>query len=119
MNLGIRILEGAWVVRVAEPRLVFAGLDLFMEQLGPRVNGENPVLVLDMEEVNYLDSAAIGCIMDLYRQAAAGKGFFGLAALRPRVATMLRMTGAHEMIGFFDSVEDALRGSRESLGEGR
>ncbi len=113
MKLDIREAEGAFVVRVGAARLVFAGLDAFMERLAPCVAGERAVLILDMEAVDYVDSAAIGCIMDLYRQTTERQGFFGLSGLQPRVRTMLRMTGAHEIIGFFDSVDDALRGAGE------
>ncbi len=119
MKLGIQEVGGAFVARVEGTRLVFAGLDSFMERLSPCVARERAVLILDMEEVDYVDSAAIGCIMDLYRQAAEQQGFFGLSGLQPRVRTMLRMTGAHEMIGFFDTVDDALRGAGDASGEVR
>ena len=47
---------------------------------------------------DYVDSATIGCLMDLYRQATAAGGAFKLAGVQKRVETMLTMTGAHNFL---------------------
>jgi anti-anti-sigma regulatory factor len=60
------------VMRVNEPRLTF------------------PIL--------YVDSATIGCLMDLYRQASAAGGAFKLVGVQKRVETMLTMTGAQHFL---------------------
>ena len=44
------------------------------------------------------DSAAIGCLMDLYRQATAAGATLKLAGLRGRVETMLTLTGANQFM---------------------
>ena len=48
--------------------------------------------------VSYVDSATIGCLMDLYRQASAVGGALELAGVQKRVETMLTMTGAQNFI---------------------
>ena len=45
-----------------------------------------------------MDSATIGCLMDLYRQASAKGGKLKLAGVQKRVETMLTMTGAHNFL---------------------
>ena len=55
-------------------------------------------LVVDLSEVGYVDSATIGCLMDLYRQASAAGGALKLAGVQKRVETMLTMTGAQNFI---------------------
>jgi anti-sigma B factor antagonist len=59
--------------------------------------GERKVLV-DLAPVNYIDSATIGCLMDLYRQASAVGGVLKVCGVQKRVETMLTMTGAHNFI---------------------
>ena len=54
--------------------------------------------VVDLSSVGYVDSATIGCLMDLYRQAAAAGGALKLAGVQKRVETMLTMTGAQNFI---------------------
>jgi anti-sigma B factor antagonist len=55
-------------------------------------------LLIDLSSVGYVDSATIGCLMDLYRQAAAAGGTLKLAGVQKRVETMLTMTGAQNFI---------------------
>ena len=57
-----------------------------------------PKVVLDLTSVTYVDSATIGCLMDLYRQATAAGGALKLAGVQKRVETMLSMTGAHNFL---------------------
>ena len=51
-------------------------------------------VVVDLSSVGYVDSATIGCLMDLYRQMNAAGGAVRLAGVQKRVETMLTMTGA-------------------------
>jgi anti-anti-sigma factor len=53
---------------------------------------------VDLTPVGYVDSATIGCLMDLYRQATAAGGAFKLSGVQKRVETMLAMTGAHNFL---------------------
>jgi anti-anti-sigma factor len=69
--------------------------------------GDRKVIV-DLAPVVYIDSATIGCLMDLYRQAAAAGGAFKLAGVQKRVETMLTMTGAHNFIQLFADEAAAL-----------
>lgn len=106
--LTIRTEDGVTLVSLGEPRLVYAGLDSFVEQVAGCLEREAPQVVLDLSAVNYIDSAAIGCLMDLYRRAAAAGGRIVLAGLQERVGRMLRMTGAHEFIGLHESAAAAV-----------
>ena len=98
MNLTTDRTQGVAVVRINEARLMYPLLADFAgaEQRGDRA-GERRVL-LDMSTVTYVDSATIGCLMDLYRQATAAGGALKLAGVQKRVETMLTMTGAQNFI---------------------
>lgn len=119
LNLTIRTEGGAAVIRIGTPRLVYAALDSFLDQTAPCLETERPVVILDFAEVNYVDSAAIGCLMDLYRRASAREGVLAAGGLMSRVERMLRMTGAHEFIPIYRTVADALESLGESAGEAR
>jgi len=86
------------IVRVAETRLMYPILSEFANTVTSLIaNGERKVL-LDMSTVTYVDSATIGCLMDLYRQASAAGGVLKLAGVQKRVETMLTMTGAQNFL---------------------
>jgi len=70
--------------------------------------GERRVL-LDLSTVTYVDSATIGCLMDLYRQAAAAGGALKLAGVQKRVETMLTMTGAQNVLEIHPDEPSAIK----------
>ena len=55
-------------------------------------------ILIDLSPVTYIDSATIGCLMDLYRQAHHVGGHLKLSGVQKRVETMLTMTGAQNFI---------------------
>jgi anti-anti-sigma factor len=86
------------IVRVGEERLVYPLLPTFADTVAAMIaNGARNVLI-DLSPVVYVDSASIGCLMDLYRKSAAAGGTLKLANVQKRVETMLTMTGAQHFI---------------------
>jgi len=108
MNVSTSHLGGIVVMRVNEPRLTYPILaDFANEVAGLIASGEKKILV-DLTTVGYVDSATIGCLMDLYRQAMAAGGAFKLAGVQKRVETMLTMTGAQHFLGVHPDQASAL-----------
>ena len=98
MNLTTDRNQDVSIVRVKETRLMYPILSEFANTVTSLIgNGERKVL-LDMSAVTYVDSATIGCLMDLYRQASAAGGMLKLAGVQKRVETMLTMTGAQNFL---------------------
>ena len=109
MNLTTERAEGVAVIRVGESRLMYPLLSEFSGTVTSLIGaGEHRVLV-DLSAVTYVDSATIGCLMDLYRQAAAAGGTLKLAGVQRRVKTMLTMTGAQNFLEIHEDEGSALR----------
>jgi len=70
-------------------------------------SGDKKVMI-ELSKVTYVDSATIGCLMDLYRQITAAGGELRLAGVNKRVETMLTMTGAHNFLKMFPDEAGAL-----------
>ena len=66
-------------------------------------------LLLDLSTVTYVDSATIGCLMVLYRQASAAGSVLKLAGVQKRVETMLTMTGAQNFLEIHPDEPSAVR----------
>jgi anti-sigma B factor antagonist len=98
MNLSTEHAHGIAVVRVGESRLMYPLLSDFSSAVTTLINAGERKLLIDLSSVGYVDSATIGCLMDLYRQAAAAGGTLKLAGVQKRVETMLTMTGAQNFI---------------------
>jgi len=98
MNVTTTDINGISVVRVSEAKLTYPLLTDFVTTVTGLIEGGNKRILIDLSSVSYVDSATIGCLMDLYRQASAGGGSLKLAGVQKRVETMLTMTGAHNFL---------------------
>jgi anti-anti-sigma factor len=108
MNLTTEHHGDVAVVRVQDSRMLYPILSDFASTVSGLVQqGEKKVLV-DLTPVTYLDSATIGCLMDLYRQISSGGGTVKLSGVQKRVETMLTMTNTQNFIEVHPDVESAL-----------
>lgn len=108
MNFTIDRSNDVAIVRLDEARLMYPLLaDFAGAVIGLLEAGERKVL-LDFSKVTYVDSATIGCLMDLYRQTSGKGGALKLAGVQKRVETMLTMTGAHNFLALHADEATAL-----------
>jgi anti-anti-sigma factor len=97
------------IVHAGPPRLMYPSLSEFSTAVTGELARGSRKLVIDMGNVEYLDSAAIGCLMDLYRQATAAGATLKLAGIQKRVGTMLTLTGANQFIEIHPDQASAVR----------
>ena len=112
MNVTTAYHDGTVVLRIEEPRLTYPILADFASAVTSLIDKGEKQIVIDLGAVNYVDSATIGCLMDLYRQANAAGGSMKLAGVQQRVETMLTMTGAHHFLEVFADEASALASFR-------
>jgi len=109
MNLTTEQNAGIAVVRVGETRMMYPLLADFSGVVAQLLAAGSRKVLLDFSKVTYVDSATIGCLMDLYRQTTAAGGTLKLAGVQKRVETMLTMTGAHNFLKMFPDEAEALK----------
>ena len=98
MNFTIDRTNDVAIVRLDEARLMYPLLADFAGAVTGLLDGGDRKVLLDFSKVTYVDSATIGCLMDLYRQASGKGGALKLAGVQKRVETMLTMTGAQNFL---------------------
>ena len=109
MNLTIDRVNNVAIVRVADARLMYPMLSEFATAVTGLIGAGERRVLIDLSVVNYVDSASIGCLMDLYRQAAAAGGALKLTGVQKRVETMLTMTGAHNFLDIHADQASAIK----------
>ena len=109
MNLTTENANGVAVVRIGESRLMYPLLSEFSNAVTQLIAAGERKVVVDLSSVGYVDSATIGCLMDLYRQANAAGGTLKLAGVQKRVETMLTMTGAQNFLEIHPDEPSALK----------
>ncbi len=98
MNVTTAHVGGVVVLRVQESRLTYPILSDFATAVANLIGAGEQKILIDLSPVGYVDSATIGCLMDLYRQAHAAGGSLKLSGVQKRVETMLSMTGAQNFL---------------------
>jgi anti-anti-sigma factor len=86
------------IVRVGDARLMYPMLADFASEVSGLVAAGKRDILIDLTPVTYIDSATIGCLMDLYRQVRTAGGHLKLSGVQKRVETMLTLTGAQNFI---------------------
>ena len=108
MNLQIESHDDVKIVRVNEERLVYAMLGSFFSEVSAVIDQGAKKLILDLSVVTYIDSASVGCLMDIYRSMTESSGSIKLVGLQERVETMVSMTGLHNFMEIFRDESSAL-----------
>jgi anti-anti-sigma factor len=109
VQLSVDEKDDVRIVRVQEAKLTYPVLSAFFAQVRQLVDAGARRLVIDLKSVSYIDSASIGCLMDIHRMVQEKEGALKLASLQPRVETMISMTGVHKIIGVHKDEADALK----------
>lgn len=109
MDLSIEKSEAATLIRIQSARVTYPLLPALVEKTKQAVAEGARFLVLDLRAVAYIDSATIGCIMDIYRLAKDQGGGLHLLGPQARVETMLSMAGVHKIVPIFREEEEARR----------
>ena len=108
MNVKTDQSGGVSIVRVGETRLMYPILSDFSTAVSGLVAAGQKQILIDLTPVTYVDSATIGCLMDLYRQVNAAGGHLKLSGVQKRVETMLTMTGAQNFIEIHPDIATAV-----------
>jgi anti-sigma B factor antagonist len=100
---------GVSIVRVSEARLMYPMLADFSSTVTGLVAAGQREILIDLGPVTYVDSATIGCLMDLYRQVNSAGGHLKLSGVQKRVETMLTLTGAQNFIEIYADEAAAIK----------
>lgn len=118
MQLRVEKSGDVQIIRVQEAKLTYPILSSFFAEVRQLVESGASRLVIDLEAVSYIDSASIGCLMDVHRLLQERSGVLRLCGLQPRVETMLSMTGVHKIIDIHRAEPEALAAFETKIEKG-
>ena len=98
------------VIRIPVERMVYEMLENTAKEWAGYLEEGYRKFVIDMSRVAFMDSASIGCLMDFYRKTKSLGGRIHLAAVQPRIETLLAIAKAKALFPIYDSVGDASTG---------
>ncbi|HJS59411.1 MAG TPA: STAS domain-containing protein [Vicinamibacteria bacterium] len=91
MQLALEQRGDVCIVRVEEAKFTYPVLSPFFTEVRRIVEQGARKLIIDLEAVAYIDSASIGCLIDIHNLLADRGGSVKLSGPKPRVHAMLSM----------------------------
>ena len=108
MQLTVERRGDVHIVRLKEAKLTYPILTSFFEAVRQVVEGGADRLLIDLAEVSFVDSASIGCLVDIHWLLRERGGLLKLCRAQTRVATMLSMTGVPRAVEMHPDEAEAL-----------
>jgi anti-sigma B factor antagonist len=108
LRMSTRALEGVLVVDCSG-RLVFGEESASLRDTVKKLLAESPKVVMNLREVNYIDSGGLGTLVSLYTTARNAGGAVKLASLSQRVGDLLQVTKLLTIFEVFDDEETAAK----------
>ena len=78
-------------------------------QVDQALNRGYQVIIIDLSDVTYMDSAAVGQLAHSFKAITARGGKLALVGLRPKVRKLLQVMSFLDIFNVFDSLEDAVQ----------
>ena len=106
LRMSTRTVEGVLVVDCSG-RVVFGEESASLRNTVKKLLAGSPRVVLNLHEVNYIDSGGLGTLVSLYTTARSAGGAVKLARLSQRVGDLLQITKLLTVFEVFDDEEVA------------
>ena len=92
-------IQSSSLLRVTRKELTFPFLSSFYENATALIDCGVGELTIDFSDVVYIDSASLGCLMDICRIMSDRNGVVELVGLHERVRAVVTMAGLSRYIG--------------------
>lgn len=105
-------VEG-WTVVAASGEIDVATAPAMRTRLNELVEAGATHLVVDLEDVDFIDSTGLGVLVGSLRVARAGGGDLRLVCTNSRILKVFEATGLHEIFTIGTTVDDAVASAAE------
>jgi len=72
------------------------------------LDGDSKKVVLNMSEVDYIDSLGLATLIKFYRDLEENGGGLALSNITPKIGSIFRITKVDKALNLFETEEDAL-----------
>lgn len=110
LSLEVQQYGTAYVVVLAGD-IDMSSLAEFQNAVEPLCRQPNPHVVLDCSGLNYINSTGLGLLFTLSRTCRENSGRILLAALRPKVMSVVKVLGLENLLAICATVDEALAGA--------
>ncbi len=112
LKLGTRIIDGITVVD-CHGRIIFGDESLMLREAVKELLKTTKDIVINLADVNYIDSGGLGTLVGLYTSARSTGGMIKLANLTHRVGELLQVTKLLTVFEVYDGEDKAVRSFKQ------
>ncbi|UCD83609.1 MAG: STAS domain-containing protein [Deltaproteobacteria bacterium] len=103
-----RLEEGGIMILKIAGYVDASNINHFEQQLGEQINKGYYKIILDCSELEYLNSSALGIILDFHKLAAKHQGGIRLLNLSHRIESTFNMLGFNDYFLIFSEEKKAI-----------
>ncbi len=108
LDFEIEDRDGVRLIHVSGP-LDSMTYDQFKRFMDPLVVQSRVRIVLDCQNLTYVNSRGLTLLVHYERTTKLGFSFFGVAALRPRILKGIELLGLDKVVKWYPTLEEALQ----------
>lgn len=113
LKMTVREVDGIPVVD-CNGRIIFGDETSALRSLIRKLIAENGKVILNLAEVNYIDSGGLGTLVSLYTTARTAGGAIKLVSLTERVGDLLQITKLLTVFDVYDNEKQAVGAFQQS-----
>ncbi len=108
MELVVEIIDKVSIIQISG-RLEAANKDELRKTVEARLGGPQPRFLLDLGQLEFIDSSGLGCLVSCLRSAAKAGGALKITGLQAYVAKLFETTRLDRVFEIFADREKALK----------
>lgn len=108
MQLETQMQNDRVVIAVKEARLDAHNSSELKDRILRTLEEGGRRFVVDLAEVNFIDSSGLGALLSGYKNATQRSGTFILAGLQPRVRSMFELTRLNRVFEIYPRLQEAI-----------
>ena len=108
MNILTEKANRAVVLHVKEKRLDAHNSGEFKNRVTQLIEEGNTNLIIDLEEVSFIDSSGLGALLSGYKNVSSHQGSLMLSGLQSQVQSLFELTRLHRVFKIYPSLEEAM-----------
>ncbi|MDH4199484.1 MAG: anti-sigma factor antagonist [Spirochaetia bacterium] len=108
MKAKTRKKENVWIIELDGPIKSGMEFDLADELETCLHQNEVPKIIVNMKTVPFINSAALGIFLNIFKEVEKKNGRFALCAISPDVDNLLEITKLSSILEVYKNVDDAL-----------
>lgn len=108
MSFKIKKIKNVLYYKITVPRATIEIADQFKESLIIDIENNSKYIVVDLSEVEFVDSSFLGALVTGLKHATAQGGDLRIVGLQPPVRAMFELTRMYRIFDIFDTVEEAV-----------